>query len=269
MKTVFFNSFKERLMKGEVPASFWIDCFPVKDVFFTSEKFNTDDYGIENFRTLKELKQKGFDDVQFGYDQKTVYANYCCEYVTTPNFQYTTGYTKSSDDSVGYEYKKLASQLYSYQSAQMCYRFTEVTEGQSYKSPSAAIARGIVNYDAKESKFFVHYFNHPDLPAVPNFDFGNGMVNDGTTLYMGYVPARQELVNGLCKTGLYDGIYPIYGDDFRGFVFADTSGNLIDYVDFETTYDFDGDCFVYKYPETFSKTSDGVSANWAVFAKLE
>lgn len=261
MKAVFFNSFKERLLSGKVPGTFYVNCYPVKENFF-GDTFNSDDYKVENFRTMDELNKKEFIDAQFGYKQKSVYAEYCCEYVTTPNFQYN----ERTIDGVG-TYDVLSSQLYSYQSAQMCYRFTDFPGGEEYKTPSASIAYGQVVYNDTNSKFLVHFFNHES--SEYDFNFGNGIVNDGTTIFMGFVPSKQDLVNGLCRKGNYTGIYPIYGEDFRGLVFADTSGNLIQYVDFEQKRDFYGGCFVYHYPEVYTINNDGNSMNWATFASLE
>lgn len=263
MKTTLFNDFKDRLLAGKLPTSFWVDCYPVTSDFF--DTFNTDEYKVENFRTMDELvKTEPSRSWQFGYDQKCVRAEYCCEYITEPEFQYTT---KTTED--GGVYTTVASQRYAYQSAQMCYRFEENPENSARKVDSAAIARGLVNYSPEEAKYFVHFFNHPDLPSGPNFDFGDGKKNDGTTLYMGFVPGKQELVNGLCNNGYYDGIFPIYGNAFQGFVLADTSGNLICYMDLETPKDFDGGCFVYQFPGTCTINNSAFSAKWATFASLE
>lgn len=258
----FFNSFKERLANGEVPNEFWVDCYPVKQSFF--EKYNTDEYKIENFRTMDDLERLGFEGTQFGYNQKLNYADYCCEYLTEPQTFYKDRVINGSP------YKVIETQRYNYLSAQMNYSYHEVQGQDTYKAPSASIARGLVSYDYTNQMFLVHFFNHTENKFDGDFKFANNCCNDGTTLWMGYIPDKQEMVNQLCQNGVANTICPIYGKDFRGFVFADTSGHLIKYIDFETAQDFNGGSFVYQYPDviTINNKETNQKVNWATFAKL-
>lgn len=260
---VFFNDFKERLANGKVPNSFWVTCYPVTDEFFS--KLNTEDYKIENFRTVNELEKAGFNSMKFEYDQKGYYSEYCCEYLTQPYTQYITRYVNNVP------YHVVGTQRYTYLSAQMNYRYTNVSSADIHVTQESGMnAAGCVNYVPEKQKFLVHFFNHTALPAEPDFTFSDGSKNDGTTLYMGYVPNKETMVCNMAQTGIHNSIYPIYGTGFRGFVFADTSGNLINYYDFKQPIDFDGGSFVYEFPETWTITNtDGVSAKWATFIDLE
>lgn len=256
----FFNSFKERLVNGQVPDSFWVDCFPIKSSFF--EKFNTDEYKVGNFRTLKDLETLGYQDTLFDYKQSEVKAVYGCEFLTEP---YTTYRTQNIN---GVDYSMIETQRYTYLSARMNYRYEQIPDTLITKDASASIARGLVKYDWEQTRFLVHYFNHP--AEGPNFYFAKDCTNDGTTLWMGYVPDKQAMVNNLCNMGQCPGIFPISGTDFGGFLFADTSGNLIKVINFENPTDFNGNSFVYQYPNvtTVINKEDGSKANWATFVDL-
>ena len=259
---VFFNDFKERLANGKVPNMFWVTCYPVTNEFF--EKLNTDEYKIENFRTIADLNKVGFDSMKFQYNQVGHIAEYACEYLTQPYTQYITKYINNVP------YHVIGTQRYTYLSAQMNYRYTAINDSNiNYTNTSGMNAPGCVCYNESNQKFLVHFFNHPALPQAPDFEFADGSKNDGTTLYMGYVPNKETIVCDMAQMGTSRGIYPIYGSDFRGFVFADTSGHLINYYDFKESINFNGGSFVYKYPETWTITgADGVSAKWATFINL-
>lgn len=257
----FFNNFKERLVNGKLKDSFWVDCYPVTDAFFTN--LNTDEHKVENFRTVKDLVAKGWNGLCFSYEQKSVYAEYCCEYLTEPYTMYTNKQIGNAN------YRVIASQRYKFKGARMNYRYVEDPAGKTVLGAGTPIATGLVRYDYTTRSWLVHFFNHLDLPQPPNFHFATGVENDGTVIYMGYVPSKQQMVDDLAIRGRCDGILPIYGRGFRGLVFADKAGELIEYIDFEDPADFEGGCFVYRFPEVTEITDpSGLSAKWATFARL-
>ena len=256
-ETVIFNAFKERLINGKVPTSFGIYCYPVTDSFF--EILNTDDYKVENFRTLSDLQNMDFTNTIFWYTQKQFNANYCCQFITTPEIYYRTQQINSA------YYTTISSSRNTYCSAEMDYRYNDLDVDTFC---NGTIAYGVVNYDTANQNFLVHFFNHPD-DYNPNFVYEDGRVNDGTNIWIGYIPQKETLVNQMCQTGQSEVIYPIYGASLRGLVFIDVEGNLVCYTKFSESLNFDGGSFVYEFPQTTTTVDEnGTTIKWATFISL-
>lgn len=266
MKTVIFNEFKARLLRGEVKNEFNVNFWPIRHTF--AEAYTNDSINVRNFKTISQLNDFRNLAEQLSYTfEQSLPVSFYTEYLSQPHDPYTyykdIEYTDGNNIKRNMNIKMNGPIYYDYCGARMkilyghestpdmVSRWKNIYNTENFKKQSDSTSpkmTGTVRYINDLRAFMVHVNSTLDHESEILLD--DGVMNDGTVFYMGNVPWYPRLVQDLATNG--SRIYRMCCcTDIGGILIADDEGNLIEYIDFEEKKEVYG-TFSYEFKRRYS-----------------